>query len=81
LKVFFHFPVSRANLFEGSDFALSGLMFCFYTQLSQGFATVLPDFALSGLNIIKALKGRNTLTMGEVHRNETITFSSPERAK
>jgi hypothetical protein len=24
----------------------------------------------------KALKGRNTLTMGEAHRNETITYSS-----
>jgi hypothetical protein len=58
----------------GSDFALSGLMFSYYTSLSQGFATVLSDFALSGLNIIKALKGRNTLTMGEAHRNETIPF-------
>jgi hypothetical protein len=35
------------------------------TLISQGFATVLTYFALSGLNIIFALKGRNTLAMGE----------------
>jgi len=58
----------------GSDFALSGLMFSYYTPVSHGFATVLSDFSLSGLNIIKALKGRNKLTMGEAHHNETITF-------
>jgi hypothetical protein len=49
-------------------------LFLVLQLVSQGFATVLTDFALSGLRIIKALKGRNKLTMGEAHRNETITF-------
>jgi hypothetical protein len=48
----------------GSYFALSGLIFRYYITVSQGFATVLSDFALSGLYILKVWKERNELAIG-----------------
>ena len=77
---------SYSNLYPDNkvffnDFALSGLIFWLLHPVTQGFAAVLTDFALSGLCIKQALKGRDILTMGEAHRNQTITYLSPERVK
>jgi len=56
--------VRRINFLVGSYFALSGLIFRYYITVSQGFATVLSDFALSGLYILKVWKERNELAIG-----------------
>jgi len=56
--------------------------FGYCTPVAQGFAAVLTDFALSGLNKNKQpRKGGNTLTMGVAHRSSENIIKSPERAK
>jgi len=51
-----------------SDYTLSGLIPGYYSPVTQGYAAVLTDFALSGLCMKQALKGRYKLMMGEAHR-------------
>jgi hypothetical protein len=61
LKVFSHFCSEQnqpcllvghaGRLIVRRDFALSGLFLGYYTPVTQGFAAVLTDFALSGLSI------------------------------